>query len=88
MMHAISISVPKGAQPVALTTASTVQAGGYYNRFSLARSSHESHDPRVGDRLWETTQPLPGTFAQSMRSPMPNAHQEPHDEAIATAAGL
>jgi hypothetical protein len=65
-MHAISISARKGAQSVvALTTASTVQAGGYYNRFSLARSSRDSYDPRVAGRLWDTIQTLRGTFAQS-----------------------
>jgi hypothetical protein len=43
---------------------SEVQAGGYYNQFSLARSSHEPCDADVAGRLWDATQALRGAFAR------------------------
>lgn len=64
LMHAISIPARNGAEAVvALATASTVHAGGYYNRFSITRSSPESHHTSVTDRLWQVTQTLRGAFA-------------------------
>jgi len=65
MMHAISISACKGAEPVAsLATTPAVERGAYYNRFTATRSSSESYDQNVARRLWEATEALRGPFGQ------------------------
>jgi NAD(P)-dependent dehydrogenase (short-subunit alcohol dehydrogenase family) len=65
VMHAMSISARKGAEPVvALATAPGVERGAYYNRFTTTRSSSESYDKDAARLLWEATEALRGPFGQ------------------------
>jgi hypothetical protein len=53
LMHAISLPARQGAAPiVALATATRVEAGGYYNRDTLTRSSPASYKTEDAQRLW------------------------------------
>jgi retinol dehydrogenase-12 len=63
LMHAISLPAQQGAAPiVALATAKRIEAGGYYNRETLARSSPASYNVEDAQRLWLLSEQLRAPF--------------------------
>jgi NAD(P)-dependent dehydrogenase (short-subunit alcohol dehydrogenase family) len=62
-MHAMSMSVRKGAAPVvSLAAGPEIRAGAYYDRFTPVQSSPFSYDRAAAGRLWAQTQRLRGNF--------------------------
>lgn len=63
LVTALAMSPRRGAEPlVRLAMSPEVRSGGYYDRFDLAESSPESHDPEAAARLWEISEKLRGAF--------------------------